>query len=235
MKNVLSVFLFIISSFILNGQDLRIALVNGRSTIKPISSAEWRALSNKDVGITVNPRDSVCVVSGTLFIEVYKKGKPTASYWADTGDWTMKDIITGKAYHTHRPTEETGESVKGNVDSYYFDLFVNGSVTTTFHFGDHPKVRLINDNAEPVYFALLWLEGQVGWNMLDSQNSLMLTPKTSSIINTKDAFIIGPPTGKGEVLWVLSDSPFDVKDAITKVSGEHNQLTYLIKHITISE
>lgn len=235
MKRSLSVLLLLMSTLVLRGQDLRIALVNGRSTIKPFSSTEWRALSNKDVGLSVNPNDSVCVVSGTLFVEAFKKGKSTTSYWADTGDWTMRDIITGKAYHTHRPTEDTGESVKGNLESYYFDLFVNGEVTTTFHFGDHPKVRLINDNAEPVYFALLWLEGQVGWNMLDSQNSLMLTPKTSSIINTKDAFIIGPPTGKGEVLWVLSDSPFDVKDAITKVSGEHNKLTCLIKHISISE
>lgn len=235
MRRIIPVLLLVFTFASLKGQDLRLGYVNGRATIKTTSTGKWRPISNRDVGLSLGLMDSISVVSRAIYIDAYKKGKLQDSFQADTGDWTVKDIIDGRAYHTNRPQEETGESIKGDMDSYFFDLIVRGESTLSFHFGDHPSVRLINDSDSAIFYALLWLEGQSGWNMLESSSSSVLPAKASKIVFTRDSFVIGPPEGNGDVLWVVSDTPFEVQEAIKKISGKQNGLNYLVKHIIITE
>jgi len=231
-------YLFLIASLALpqrgNRGNLQLGLVDKQAAVKPAGETRWKPVSNEDAGMPLHLKDSVSVMGESLFIRELKNGKKRI-YQADSGNWTVDDIIKGKAYHTHREKEKAADSVKGDLDQYFFDLIVNGKVCENFKYGDHPDIRVINNSNEPIYFCAVWLEGTSGWNILRDNNSILLPPHTSTYEESLESFLVGPPEGDAEVFLFVSEKPFSVQEAINSLSLNDNSFNSLVKRVTITK
>ena len=235
MKHVLLI-LLAIGLFSSKARDLRLGVVNGDAAVKNAKTGEWVTVSSEETGMILNLNDSVRVSGESLFVrERGKKGKRTKIYQADCGLWTVRDIVKGKAYHVNRAVEISGESVKGNMNHLFFDLLVAGRATTSFHFGDIPLIRVINDNDNQIYYAPVWVEGDSAWKMLDAKESICLAGKCSTVEFLRDGFMVAPPKGNGLVILIVSDAPFNVETAIKSYSTADFKYHTLIKNIEICE
>ena len=216
--------------------EYRLGIVNDKAGIKKAGSHQWVYVSIEDMGMPISTSDSVRVFEDCIYIKKFINGKSVKTYQADPGKWTVKDIINGKAYQTKREREEAGEVVRGNKD-IYFDIIVDGRMTTDFRFGDHPSVRIINDSRERIYYIVIWGEGDNYWNMLSYEEAGKLEPKCSCFEETKPSFIIGPPSGKGEVYLVTSKVPFTFQEAISVMERQTGFMDFslLFKKVIISD
>lgn len=215
-----------------NNRNLRLGIVNGPAVIK--SDGSWKVLTGDDVDLPLNLEDSIKVDGESLFIKETVRSK-TKLYQADHGKWSVKQIVEGKAYSTRRAKDPSLESVKGTTDGMYFDILVGGLPTVTFHYGDRPQVRVINDGNAQVYFAPVWIEGESIWRMSSSLEAQPLQAKSSTVESAPEYFVIAPPSGKGRAILLISDSPFRPTDVMRKYGTPEFKFQGLVKEITICE
>lgn len=214
-------------------RDIRLGTIDESASLKTSGSAQWIPISSEDEGLPLHLNDSLCVEGESLFV-TEKVNRKTRVYHADRGRWTVSDIIEGRAYHTNRKMEMTGESVKGNLDGIFFDLYVGGRPAREFHFGDRPQVQVINDGEKPVYYALIWLEEEAVWNMLDSKAGLPLPPKSSAFEESRASFVLAAPEADVRVVLIVSEVPFSVQDAVARLNSPDKPFRTLIKQARLS-
>ncbi|MBQ9173320.1 MAG: hypothetical protein IJ161_06265 [Bacteroidales bacterium] len=197
-----------------DGDRYKLGAVNGKAELKSEQEKTWQPISNDKEDMVLSPRDLIHVIDGNLFVW---DGKKEVYQIADVGTWSVEQIAAGKAYDPKRTPEKDATTVKGvDANRVYFDILVDGKPTTHFHFGDRPKVRVINDSDTPVYFTALWVEGYEVWRMIEPVGGVRLDKKESKLLPPRkiggEDFIISPPAGDGQVRLYISDKPFTGKD-----------------------